>query len=83
MTKEDTVTGVEKYSLHKKPPYFWHKVDYEGDTNEKNRFTDDSWTTTDDNVRKLDTEQENEEDEEFKEDTSVIKMTNESKISKD
>ena len=41
------------------------------------------WNETDDNVRNLDTEQKNEEDEEFKEDISVIKMTNESKISKD
>ena len=81
-SKEDTITDVEKYSL-KKPPYFRHKVDYEGDTIENNRCYDDSPTETDDFVRNLNKEHENEDDEEFKEDASVINDTNESKTSKD
>ena len=32
ISNEHTVTYVEKYSLQKTPPYFPHKVDYEGDT---------------------------------------------------
>ena len=61
--KEDTVTDVEKYSLHKTLPYFWHNVDYECDTDEKNCCFDDSWTETDDFLRNLDKEHENEDDE--------------------
>ena len=53
ISKEDTVTIIKKeYSL--KPPYVWHKVDYEGNNNENNRCSDDSRTETDDSVRKLD-----------------------------
>ena len=35
VSKGDAVTDVEKYSLHKTPPCFQHKVDYEDDTNKK------------------------------------------------
>ena len=76
--KWDTVTDVEKYSLQKTPPYFRHKVDYEGNTYENNCCSDDSPTETDGCVINLDKEHENEYDEEFKEDTSVINITNES-----
>ena len=62
-SKDDTVTDVEKYSLHKTPPSFWHNADYEGDTYENNRCSDDSRTETDDCVRNLDKEHEHEEDE--------------------
>ena len=61
---------------------FWHKVDYKGDTNEKTRGSDDSPSETDTCVRNLANEHENEEDEEFKKDTSEINDTNESKSSK-
>ena len=37
---------------------FEHKVDYEVDTNGKNRHTDDSQSDNDDYVRNLDKEQE-------------------------
>ena len=59
ISKEDTVTNLEKCSLNKTPPYFLHKVDYEGDTNENNRCYDDSPTETDDYVRNLDKYHEN------------------------
>ena len=42
MAKEDTITDVEKASPKEMPPYFWHKVDYEGDTNENNHGSKDS-----------------------------------------
>ena len=45
---------------------FWHKVDYEGDTNDKTRGSDDSPSETDNFVRNIDKEHENEEDEELK-----------------
>ena len=61
---------------------FQHKVDYKGDTNEKNHNSDDSPSETDGCVRNLAKEHENEEDNELKEDTSEINDTNESKISK-
>ena len=54
ISKEDTVTNLEKCSLNKTPPYFLHKVDYEGDTNENNRCSGDSRTKTDDCVIHLD-----------------------------
>ena len=53
---------MEKYSLHKKPLYFRHKVGYEGDTDEDNICTDDSLTETDDFVRNLDKEHKNDDD---------------------
>ena len=61
---------------------FWHKVDYKGDTNEKTYGSDDLPHETDSCVRNLAKEHGNEEDEEFREDTSEINDTNESKISK-
>ena len=64
--KQDTVTDVEKYSLHKTPPYFWHKEYYEGNTDEKNRCSKDSRTENDDCVKNLDREHEYKDDEEFK-----------------
>ena len=62
---------------------FIHKVDYKGDTSENTHGSDDSPSETDGCVRNLAEEHENEEDEEFKEDTSKINDTNESKMSKD
>ena len=62
---------------------FWNKVDYEGDNNDKIRGSDYSQSETDGCVRNLDKEYENEEDGEFKEDTSEINDTNKSKLSKD
>ena len=61
---------------------FRHKVDYEGDTNEKTHGYDDSPSETDGCMRNLSRENENEEDAKFKEDTSEINDTNESKLSK-
>ena len=52
-------------------------MDYGGDTNEKTRGSDDSPSESDYCVRNLEKEHGNEEDEEFKEDTSVINDTNE------
>ena len=66
----------------KTPPLFRHKVDYGGANDEKNCCSDDSRTETDDFVRKLYKEHHNEKNEEFKGDTSVINITNESKIGK-
>ena len=43
----------------KTPPYFRHKVDYEGDTDEKNRCSGDSPTETNYCVRKLEKEHYN------------------------
>ena len=62
---------------------FRHKVYYKGDTYKKIHGSDDSPSGNDDCVRNLDKENEHEYDEEFKEDTSVINNTNESKINKD
>ena len=61
---------------------FWHKVDYEGDTDENNRCSDDSQAETDNCLRNLDKEQENEDDEESWKYTSVINLTNEAKTSR-
>ena len=46
----------------KTPPYFRHKVDYEGDTDANNRCSNYSPTETDDCVRNLYKEHENEDD---------------------
>ena len=67
MAKDDTITDVEKASPKQTPPYFRHKVDYEVDTNENNRGSDDSPSETYYCVRELDKEYENEDDDEFKE----------------
>ena len=81
--KENTLTDVEKSSPKETTPSFLHKVDYEGDNHEKTHSYEDSPSGTDGFVRNLAKEHENEEDEEFKEDTSEINDTNESKLSKD
>ena len=75
--KEYTVTDLEKYSINKTPTSFQHKVDYEGDTDEKNHCSDYSQTETDDCVRNLEKEHENEYTKKFKENTSMINITNE------
>ena len=62
---------------------FRNKVEYEDDTNEKTHGSDDSPSETDCCVRNLAKEHENEEGEEFKEDTSEINDTKESKLIKD
>ena len=54
---------MEKCSPKETPPSFWHKVDYEGDANEKTHGYDDSPSETDGCVRNLAKEDENEEDE--------------------
>ena len=41
IAQEDTVTDVGKCIHHKKPRPSWDKEYYEGDTDKKNRFTDD------------------------------------------
>ena len=61
---------------------FWQKVDYKGDTNEKTYGSDDSPSETNCCVINMAKEHENEEDKEFKEDTSKINDTNGSKISR-
>ena len=73
---------MEKYSPKETPPSFRNKVDYKGDTNEKTHGYKDSTGETDDCVRNLEKEHENEEDEESKEVTPMIYDTNESKINK-
>ena len=52
--KEDTVTDLEKGSLHKIPRPFLNNLDCEGDTNENNHCTDVSQTGNDACVRNLD-----------------------------
>ena len=76
-----TVTDTEKGIQPKTPRPFWNKKDYEGDTNEKNCFTDDSRTGNDDCIRNLDKEQENEYNEESQKDSSVVNIKNELKWS--
>ena len=44
LSQEDNVTDNEKVYLRKTTQTFRNKVDYEGDTDEKSRFTDDSLT---------------------------------------
>ena len=58
--KEDTLTDVEKASPKETPPSFWHKVDYEGDTNNKTRGSYNSPSENYGCVRNLDKENENE-----------------------
>ena len=60
--QEDTVIDPEKGRQHKRYRNFRYKEYYEGYRNERNPYTDDSQTGNDDCVRKLDTEQENEND---------------------
>ena len=45
---------------------FWQKIDYKGDTNDKTHDSDDSTSETDDCMRNLAKQHENEEAEEFK-----------------
>ena len=61
--KEITLTDIEKGIPKEKPPLILHKVDYEGDTNEKTHGYDSSTSETDGCVRNLAKEHENEEDE--------------------
>ena len=56
-------------------------MDYEGVTDERNRCTDDSLTEDDDFVKNFYKEHKNEDNEEFKEYSSVINIKNESKKS--
>ena len=51
--KENTLTDVEKVSPKETYPSLWHKVYYEGDTNEKTRGYDHSPSETDGCVRNL------------------------------
>ena len=67
--------NVEKYIPKKTPPSFRHKVDQRGDTNENTCGQDDSPSETDDCVGNVYKEHDNEEDEEFKVDASVINNT--------
>ena len=55
---------------------FWHKLYYKGNTNEKTHGSDNSLIETGVCVRNLAKEHGNEEEEEFKEDTSLISDTN-------
>ena len=61
--KEDTITNVEKSCPKETPTFFWHRVDYKGDNNEKTHGSDDSTSETDGCVINLAKEHENEEDE--------------------
>ena len=61
---------------------FWHKLDYTGNTSEKTHGSGDSPSEPDGCMRNLAKEYENEEDKEFKKDTSEINNTNESKLVK-
>ena len=81
--KEITLTDVEKGSTKEAPPSFWHKIDYKYDNNEKIHGSDDSASETGCCVRNLAKLHENKDNEEFREDTSEIYDTNESKLSKD
>ena len=64
--QEDTVTDAEKGSQHKTPQNFRHKEYYEGDTDKKKHFTDNSRTANDYCEISLDNEQGNEDYEELK-----------------
>ena len=77
ISKEDTVTNVERDSLHKTLPHFRQKVDYKSDTYENKHFYDNSQTETDDCERNLDKEHKKEEDEEFKVYPSMINIIKE------
>ena len=59
---------------------FLHKEYYEGDTDKNNRNTDDSRFDNDNFVQNLYKEQEYKEDDEYKEDYSVVNKTNEFKM---
>ena len=67
----------KKKILKETTPFFRHKVEHKGDTNDKTHGSDDLPIQNDDSVRNLAEEHENEEDEKFKEDTSDINDTNE------
>ena len=58
--------AYRKLKLYKMSRPFQHKVDYEGDTDEKNRGVDDSQSDNDDFVRNLDKEQQYKKDDEYK-----------------
>ena len=61
---------------------FKNKVDYRGDTNDKNHGSNDCPSETDGCTRNLAKEHEHEENEEYIKDNSEINDTNESKNSK-
>ena len=61
---------------------FRHTVDYKGYTNDKTHGSNYSPSETEGYKKNLSKEHENEEDEEFKENTSEINDTHESKLSK-
>ena len=52
-TKQNTITDAEKNCPKKTPPFFLHKVDYEVNTNEKTRVSEDSPGETDDCERNM------------------------------
>ena len=60
--------------------FFFNKEDYEDDTDKNKNFTDHSRTVNDDCVRNLNKEQENGNDKYSKENSSVVNITNESKL---
>ena len=82
MAKINKITDVAKTVPKETPAMLFQKVDYEGDTNQKTHGSDDSPSETDGCVRNLVKKHESQEDEEFKEYTSEINNTNESKLSK-
>ena len=59
ISQEYTVIDPGKGSQHETSRPFQDKEYYEGDTDEDNCYTDDSWTRNDDCVRRSDIEQEN------------------------
>ena len=61
-SKEINLTDIEKGSPIETPPFISHKVDYKGDTNEKNNGSDDSQSETDGCVINMAKEYEDEED---------------------
>ena len=63
ISQESNVIDIEIDSQHKTPQTFLNREYYEVDADKDNRFTDGSRTGNDDCVRKLDIEQENEDDE--------------------
>ena len=71
----------EKEIPHKTSWPFRHKGEYEGDTDENNRNTDDSQSENDYFLRNLDKEQEYKWYDECKEYYYIVNKTNEFKIS--
>ena len=61
--KENTLTYVKTNSPKETPPTFWHKVDYEGDNNQKTHGYEYSPSETEGLQRHLAKENENKENE--------------------